>query len=99
VQILWVGATIGATLATALLARGATHPGDRRDWQTALIAVVLASSGPLSSTIRFGQVSVFVALLVIIDVLARVPARYQGIATGVAAAVKLTPLAFVPYLW
>jgi alpha-1,2-mannosyltransferase len=49
--------------------------------------------------LRFGQVSVLVVLAVLADALGVVRPRFAGVATGVAAAVKLTPLVFVPYYW
>jgi alpha-1,2-mannosyltransferase len=62
-------------------------------------ALGLACSAPFISNLRFGQVSIFVVLLAMIDCLDLVPPRWRGVALGVAAAVKLTPLVFVPYLW
>jgi alpha-1,2-mannosyltransferase len=44
-----------------------------------------------------GQISAALTLLVLLDVAGVVPRRLQGILTGVAAAVKLTPLIFIPY--
>jgi alpha-1,2-mannosyltransferase len=38
-------------------------------------------------------------VLVLVDVLGRTPSRVRGVLVGLAAAVKLTPLIFVPYLW
>ena len=53
-------------------------------------------------TIGFGQVNLFVMLLVMWDLLSerRIGKRQipLGAATGLAAAIKLTPLLFVPYL-
>jgi len=63
-----------------------------------LTAVVLASK-PVQSNLWFGQISVFLALAVTADVLALQGRRGQGVLTGLAAAIKLTPLVFVPYLW
>ena len=64
-----------------------------------LAAFGLACSAPFISNLRFGQVSIFVVLLAMIDCLDLLPPRWRGVALGVAAAVKLTPLVFVPYLW
>jgi len=64
----------------------------------ALTALVLASK-PLQSNLRFGQVSVFLTLAVLADAIALDGRRWQGVLTGLAAAVKLTPLLFIPYLW
>ena len=74
-----------------------------RDWRRTpalplAVALVLAS-GTVSSNLVSGQVSLFIALLALLDICRLVPARFQGIATGVSAAIKLTPLIFVPYYW
>jgi alpha-1,2-mannosyltransferase len=50
-------------------------------------------SVPISYTLRIGQVNALVALLVIVDVILALRGRRAGYLTGVAAAVKLTPLA------
>jgi alpha-1,2-mannosyltransferase len=63
-----------------------------------LTALALASK-PLQSNLRFGQVSVFLTLAVLADVVALDGHRWQGVPTGLAAAIKLTPLLFIPYLW
>ncbi|GAA2377444.1 hypothetical protein Cme02nite_20640 [Catellatospora methionotrophica] len=68
-------------------------------WWTPAVAVVLFVSAPMSSNIRFGQISWVLVALVLIDALKIVPARHRGIATGVASALKLTPLIFIPYYW
>ena len=64
----------------------------------ALTVLVLASK-PLQSNLRFGQVSVFLTLAVLADVIALDGRRGQGVLTGLATAIKLTPLLFIPYLW
>jgi alpha-1,2-mannosyltransferase len=52
--------------------------------------------------VRHGQVDILIALLVTWDLTtARTPGRRSiplGVATGLAAAIKLTPLIFIPYL-
>lgn len=64
-----------------------------------VLACLLVVSYPVFTGVFLGQVSLLVTLLVLLDALDVVPPRWQGVLTGVAAAVKLTPLAFVPYLW
>jgi alpha-1,2-mannosyltransferase len=63
------------------------------------LTVLLLASKPLQSNLRFGQVSLFLALAVLLDVVALGGHRAQGVLTGIAAGIKLTPLVFVPYLW
>jgi alpha-1,2-mannosyltransferase len=57
---------------------------------------------PVFLTVGFGQINLVVALLVLWDLLTpRRIGRFEvplGVATGLAAAVKITPLLFIPYL-
>jgi hypothetical protein len=55
------------------------------DEAAAVLALLLFLSAPVSSNLRFGQVSVFLTLLVLLDCLRLVPTRFAGIATGIAA--------------
>ncbi|MCA0296201.1 MAG: glycosyltransferase 87 family protein [Actinobacteria bacterium] len=65
-------------------------------WPTIGVAAsALVVSEPVSHGISIGQVSLVMVLLVVADVV--VPARWRGVLTGVAAAVKLIPLVFLPY--
>jgi alpha-1,2-mannosyltransferase len=59
-------------------------------------AIAAVAFEPVRSTISFGQINVYLMLLVMTDCLV-VPRRYRGYLTGVAAAIKLTPAAFVVY--
>lgn len=68
-------------------------------------AVVLASASvplsltlePIRDTFSFGQINLLLMGLVAVDCLARRPWWPRGIGVGLAAAVKLTPAAFVLY--
>ncbi|GIF15141.1 glycosyltransferase 87 family protein [Actinoplanes teichomyceticus] len=64
-----------------------------------LLALVLFASAPISSNFRFGQISVFLVAAVLVDALQLASPRWRGIATGIAGAIKLTPMVFVPYYW
>jgi alpha-1,2-mannosyltransferase len=89
-QVAWTLATIAtvAWMAHLVTARPAAVP---------MVGLVLMMSAPVSSDIRYGQVSVLLAALVAVDVLR--PSPEQGVLIGLAAAIKLTPLIFVPMLW
>jgi alpha-1,2-mannosyltransferase len=87
-----------AGLAWAVAGRSEIRWPDRR-LLAPLLAIALFASAPISSNFRFGQVSVFLVALVLLDALAVVPERWRGVATGVAGAIKLTPMIFVPYYW
>jgi alpha-1,2-mannosyltransferase len=88
---------IGWTLATIAAVAWTAHVVTSRPAGVPLVGLVLMVSAPVSSDIRYGQVSVFLAAAVATDVLR--PSRWQGILIGLAAAIKLTPLIFIPMLW
>ena len=58
---------------------------------------------PISKTFNFGQVNILLALLVLADLTTIYVVKKQtiprGLMTGIAAALKLTPLIFVPFLF
>ena len=70
-----------------------------RPFAVGALSCLLMLSHPVFTGIFLGQVSLLVSLLALLDVLDVTPRRWRGVPLGVAAAVKLTPLAFVPYLW
>ncbi|MBU2669419.1 DUF2029 domain-containing protein [Actinoplanes bogorensis] len=80
------GERIGATLSAASLS-------------TAGVALLLTLSAPVSSNFKYGQVSLFLAALVLADMTALRRTPWHGTLIGLAAAVKLTPLIFIPLLW
>jgi alpha-1,2-mannosyltransferase len=96
---LWGLATAAVVIAVAVVAVRRSPWRESGGLALALVALALFLSAPVSSNIRFGQVSVFLVALILVDMLKLVPERFQGVATGLAAAIKLTPLIFVPYLW
>jgi alpha-1,2-mannosyltransferase len=52
---------------------------------------------PVRATLSFGQIDALLMALVVLDLLSR-EHRFTGVGTGLAAAIKLTPLALIPYL-
>ena len=60
----------------------------------ALLAMTLALE-PVRETLYFGQINVLLMVLVVADCLVRAPRWPRGVLVGIAAAVKLTPAAFV----
>ena len=54
---------------------------------------------PIRDGIRFGQVDIALVALCLLDCVVRRPRWPRGLLIGLAAAVKLTPLVFLPYLW
>ncbi|MFK3979233.1 glycosyltransferase 87 family protein [Micromonospora sp. NPDC050397] len=97
-RVIWLVGVCAAVAAIAVvLARGmASGRGQRRVVAAAVAGAVLLSA-PVQSNLRFGQVSVFIVLLALVDAGGLTPARYRGVLVGVAAAIKLTPLLFVVF--
>ena len=90
-QALWCLATLAAVVG---IARLVLKPVVERIGLPLTVAAVLVTS-PLRSHIRFGQVGVFLVLLVAVDLLGR---RRPGVGLGLAVAIKLTPAVFLPWL-
>ncbi|WP_278313570.1 glycosyltransferase family 87 protein [Lolliginicoccus levis] len=60
---------------------------------TALLGVALFLE-PTVSTRYFGQINLVLITMVVADLTGTIPRRFRGIATGIAAAIKVTPAAF-----
>ncbi|MER7281433.1 glycosyltransferase 87 family protein [Dactylosporangium sp. NPDC000244] len=93
-QVAWLALTCAAVVALAV-AVGRGLSASRL--AVAAIACGLLVSAPVQSNLRFGQVSIFIVLLALVDAMGLVPRRYRGVLVGLAAAIKLTPLLFVVY--
>ena len=105
VQTVWTLCNLVALVALLVLSMRVVKPdlGRVRALRLALVLSLPALLlNPVLVTVGFGQVNLVVTLLVMWDLLSsRRIGRWQapmGIAIGMAAAVKLTPLLFVPYL-
>lgn len=109
-QVVVTLGNVEALLGLVVVCLRAARPDlDRRAawWWSLLLLVPAALLDPVRETFTLGQVNVLVVLASVADLVRpdglalfgtrrRIP---QGILVGVAAAVKLTPLAFVPVLW
>jgi membrane-associated phospholipid phosphatase len=91
-QTLWTVATLAAVVALAPVALRPVV--DRIGMPLTVTALLL--SAPVRSHLRFGQVGVFLVLLVALDLLHRKP--WKGWGLGLAIAIKLTPAVFLPWL-
>ena len=98
-QILWLALNVLALLAIL-------HRLGLRTWVLSIVAAACCGLvPPVKDTLAFGQLGVFLVALPLCDLLAGprlLPWRRLlpvGTATGFAAALKLTPLIFIPYLW
>ncbi len=105
-QVSWGVLGALSVLALALVVRIAIqNVPTRPTWMTparTTIAVTILALGlePVWRTLFLGQINLILMALVVVDVLVLGRSRYfGGVLVGVAAAVKLTPLIFVPHLW
>jgi alpha-1,2-mannosyltransferase len=105
VQSVWTMGNLAALIGVLVLSVRLVKPSLDRvaTWRLALaLSLPAVLLNPVLITIGFGQVNLFVTFLVMWDLLSdrRIGKRQMplGVATGLAAAVKLTPLLFVPYL-
>lgn len=92
--------TAALTLTLYLVARRVWP--ERRRREIALLATAIAAPlamllEPTVSTLDFGQVNLLLMVLVAADCLTHEPRWRRGMLVGIAAAVKLTPAAFVLY--
>lgn len=99
---LWVLLQIPATVLLAWLVVRSRPPAHERSWvgltsRGLLVWLGLVFSHAVSFGIGLGQVSLMLVAVVVLDLVV-VPPRWRGFLTGLAAAVKLTPAAFVLYL-
>jgi alpha-1,2-mannosyltransferase len=96
--LLWAASLAAAAGAVVLVLRDTGAPVTRRllcqAFTWACISCIALE--PARSAIDYGQVELVLMGIVTADLLA--PSRYRGIGIGLAAAVKLTPLAFVVVL-
>jgi alpha-1,2-mannosyltransferase len=110
-ELLWLAVTMVCTVAFLTVVGVELAPVVGRRWRSSPLAdpTVLASlvvaggvwTMPATLNARLGQVNALMAALVVLDVwLVRrrsTPSAAAGVGTGLAAAIKLTPAALVPY--
>jgi alpha-1,2-mannosyltransferase len=100
-QAIWMLFQLVLVLVLVRVVLVRTLPGRLPDgWKGSAVIVsawlVMVSNSPITQSLLLGQVSLAVSALVIVDFLV-VPARFRGVLTGLAGAVKLLPLVYVPY--
>jgi alpha-1,2-mannosyltransferase len=83
----------------ACLSLAGVRRGPRRTALTLALAAVGLWLEPVQRTLSFGQINLALLALVVLDLAQPDGRRGKGIGIGLASAVKLTPLIFVPYLW
>jgi alpha-1,2-mannosyltransferase len=63
-----------------------------------LIAAVALWAEPITTTLGYGQIDLLITACVVVDLVYGERSRAGGLGIGLAAALKLTPLVFIPYL-
>lgn len=104
-QAAWAAVNLAALVALTAVSIRAARPqwGSRRAWALAVIALFpVLELNPDVLTLDYGQVNILLVLMILADLAGVLTARSRalprGILTGIAAAVKLTPLIFIPFL-
>jgi alpha-1,2-mannosyltransferase len=75
---------------------------ERQPLGRATLPIALAAAmwlEPVRATFDFGQINLLLMALVLVDILGIRRDSRSGFLIGLAAAIKLTPLAFIPYLF
>ncbi|MFF7193516.1 glycosyltransferase 87 family protein [Streptomyces sp. NPDC008079] len=63
-----------------------------------LLTALVVWCEPVWATLRYGQVNLLLAVLVLADLTCRADRRWAGVGIGIAAGIKLTPVLFVALL-
>jgi len=95
----WVNlAALTSFIAVSLRAVGKEL--DRRTvlWWALVLVLPVTLLDPVRQTFLLGQVNIVLALIVVADLTMDLPLP-RGILVGLAAAIKVTPLVFIPYLF
>ncbi|MEU7179851.1 glycosyltransferase 87 family protein [Streptomyces celluloflavus] len=97
-----IGVVVNAGLLALLIHLSCKAAGVRRSAYTAPAVLGATALGvwlePVFQTFVFGQVNLALACLVLWDLSRPDGARFKGLATGIAAGIKLTPAIFAVYL-
>lgn len=99
-RVVWSAGILVALYLTIMisfrsLGRAVTWP--LRAVAVALVAVMMLLE-PVRTTIWYGQINVFLMVVILADLLRGEDARLRGVATGFTAGIKLTPMLFAVYL-
>ncbi|MGX1597984.1 glycosyltransferase 87 family protein [Dietzia maris] len=92
-QLAWTAATVVAVWAILAMAASRLQLQGARTLALALTGVALLFE-PVRANIGFGQINIFLFLMVTADVLGFTPRRARGVLLGLAAGIKITPAAF-----
>jgi alpha-1,2-mannosyltransferase len=104
-QVVWALTNVIALAGLTYVSIRITLPrlGPRRSAEWALLLLTPAMAlDPVFINIGLGQINLVLTLMILLDLAGRRGDPHRklplGVATGLAAAIKLTPLIFVPYL-
>ncbi|WP_347178129.1 glycosyltransferase 87 family protein [Streptomyces sp. LX-29] len=93
---------VNLALVAALTQLSLRLVGDRlpvpRPAAALLVAAVAVWCEPVWSTLRYGQINLLIAVLVLWDLTRRPGHRWAGVGIGIATGIKLTPALFVVFL-
>ncbi|MET8874183.1 glycosyltransferase 87 family protein [Nocardia sp. NPDC004604] len=98
----YIGALGNFAMLTGSVWAALSMLGYRRDRRLVLVGLpitgLLMWCEPVRETMAFGQINIFLLLLVLADMALPDSSRWKGVLTGIAAGIKLTPAFFVLYL-
>jgi alpha-1,2-mannosyltransferase len=101
IVLIWVGSAACVLVTTGWLIRPLAVRHGWPFWYATCLAIPLVSTlEPIRENFAFGQINMYLALLILGDLLLVVPrgSRWGGVGVGLAAAIKLTPAIFIGYL-
>ncbi len=92
-QVVWTALTLGAVIVYAVVCVW-NFAADRFHTLAVYVTTVAFAlmMEPTESNINFGQINILLAMFLVLDLSYRTGRIPQGVLTGIAAAVKLTPL-------
>ena len=93
--LLALGTIALVAVALRVVLRSLAWPSARSWWALAWLLPAALFLEPVRNTLAYGQINVVLMALVMLDCLADAPRWPRGALVGLAAAVKLTPAAFV----
>lgn len=98
-RIVWSAGIIIALYLVVMLSFRAL--GRRASWPLRCLGIALVAVAmllePVRTTIWYGQINVFLLLVILVDLVRPEGSRLKGVGTGLAAGIKLTPLIFLLY--
>ncbi|GAC58558.1 putative glycosyltransferase [Gordonia hirsuta DSM 44140 = NBRC 16056] len=98
-SVVWSAGILVALYAVVMLSLrslGRTPTATLRIVAVALVAVLMLIE-PVRTTIWYGQINIFIMLVIIADLTRPDGARFKGVGTGIVAGIKLTPMIFAVY--